>query len=82
MAILTADITLKETNAYYGTPVNIHKICVEPVYTRKVSQPKPNALLKRPEFGTTQLREIPRTQKRIKKTPVHAVLNQDIKKEG
>lgn len=53
MAILTADIILKETNAYYGTTVNIHKMSVEPIYTRKVSQPKPNALLKISKFVTT-----------------------------
>jgi hypothetical protein len=50
---LTADIILKKTNAYHGTTVNIHKISVEPIYSRNVSQPKPNALLENPVFATT-----------------------------
>ena len=53
IAHLTADIILKKTNAYHGTTVNIHKISVEPIYTRKVSQPKPNALLQKPVFATS-----------------------------
>jgi len=52
IAHLTADIILKETNAYHGTTVNIHKISVELIYIRKVSQPKPNALLQKPVFAT------------------------------
>ena len=41
---------------------------VEPIYTRIVSQPKQIARLEKPVFTTTQLRKIPRTHIRIKKS--------------